>query len=308
MTSRIYESLAELIGDTPMLHLRNFEQDGMAEMYAKLEFLNPGGSIKDRTALGMILEAEQKGELQPGATIIEPTAGNTGIGLALVGMRRGYRVILVVPDRYSSEKLALIRALGAEVVLTPGDRRMQGAIERAHELAAEIPGAFVPQQFQNPANPGYHYRTTGKEIYKQMEGRLDAVVIGAGTGGTLTGVCRYIKERNPGVKAVLVEPVGSVMGGGPAGDYRIEGIGNTFVPETLDRSLVDESITVSDEDAFRTSRELARREGLLVGSSSGACVWASVNVARELGQGKRVVTLLSDHGERYLSKGLYGDK
>ncbi|MCZ6778723.1 MAG: cysteine synthase A [Acidobacteriota bacterium] len=308
MSSRIYESLDDLIGDTPMLHLRNFEQDGMAEMYAKLEFLNPGGSIKDRTALGMILEAEQQGKLRSGATIVEPTAGNTGIGLALVGMRRGYRVILVVPDCYSSEKLSLIRALGAEVVLTPGDRRMQGAIERAHELAAEIPGAYVPQQFQNPANPGYHYRTTGKEIYKQMEGRLDAVVIGAGTGGTLTGVCRYLKERNPGVKAVLVEPVGSVMGGGPAGDYRIEGIGNTFIPDTLDRSLVDETIAVRDDDAFRTSRELARREGLLVGSSSGACVWASVNVARELGQGKRVVTLLSDHGERYLSKGLYEDE
>lgn len=308
MSCRIYESLADLIGNTPMLHLRNFEQDSMAGIYAKLEFLNPGGSIKDRTALGMILEAEQQGKLLPDATIIEPTAGNTGIGLALVGMRRGYRVILVVPDRYSSEKLSLIRALGAEVVLTPGDRRMQGAIERAHELAAEIPGSYVPQQFQNPANPGYHYRTTGKEIYKQMEGRLDAVVIGAGTGGTLTGVCRYLKERNPGVKAVLVEPVGSVMGGGPAGDYRIEGIGNTFVPDTLDRSLVDQSIAVCDDDAFRTSRELARREGLLVGSSSGACVWASVNVARELGQGKRVVTVLSDHGERYLSKGLYGDK
>ncbi|MEE9218179.1 MAG: cysteine synthase A [Acidobacteriota bacterium] len=307
MSLRIYESLADLIGETPLLHLRGLEQEGMAEMYAKLEFLNPGGSIKDRTALGMILDAEEQQRLEPGATIIEPTAGNTGIGLALVGARRGYRVILVVPDRYSNEKLSLMRALGAEVVLTPGERRMEGAIERARELALEIPGSFVPQQFENPANPGYHYRTTGKEIYRQMEGRLDAVVIGAGTGGTFTGVCRYLKERNPGVRAVMVEPVGSVLGGGEAGEYKIEGIGNTFVPSTLDRSLIDESIAVRDEDAFRTSRELARREGLLVGASSGASVWASMKVARRLGAGKRLVTVLSDGGERYLSKGLYAE-
>lgn len=305
MPHRLYESLIDLIGDTPILHLRNLEEDGMAELYAKLEFLNPGGSVKDRTALGMILDAEERGVLKAGSTIIEPTAGNTGIGLALIGARRGYRVILVVPDRYSSEKLSLMRALGAEVVLTPGARRMEGAIEKARELVAQIPGSFMPQQFENPANPGYHYRTTGKELYRQLEGRLDAVVIGAGTGGTLTGVCRYLKERNPGVLAVLVEPVGSVYGGGAPGEYRTEGIGNTFVPRTLDRELVDEIATVSDEDAFRTSRELARREGLLVGSSSGACVWAAVRVARRLGKGKRVATVLSDGGGRYLSKGLY---
>jgi cysteine synthase A len=305
MPHRLYESLVDLIGDTPVLHLRNLEEEGMAELYAKLEFMNPGGSVKDRTALGMILEAEERGALGPGATIIEPTAGNTGIGLALIGGRRGYRVILVVPDRYSSEKLTLIRALGAEVVLTPGERRMEGAIERARELAAQIPGSFLPQQFENPANPGYHYKTTGKEIYRQMEGRIDAVVIGAGTGGTLSGVGKFLKERNPGVRAVLVEPVGSVFGGGAPGEYRIEGIGNTFVPRTLDRTLVDETVAVSDEDAFRTARLLARKEGLLVGSSSGACVWASLGVARRLGKGKRVITILSDGGERYLSKGIY---
>jgi cysteine synthase A len=305
MPHRLFESLLDLIGDTPVLHLRHMEEDGMAEVYAKLEFLNPGGSIKDRTALGMILEAEERGALAPGATIIEPTAGNTGIGLALIGARRGYRVILVVPDRYSNEKLSLMRALGAEVVLTPGVRRMEGAIEKARELAAQIPGSFLPQQFENPANPGYHYRTTGKEIYRQMEGRLDAVVIGAGTGGTLSGVCRFLKERNPGIHAVLVEPVGSVFGGGAPAEYRTEGIGNHFVPRTLDRELVDECVTVGDADAFRTSRELARKEGLLVGSSSGACVWAAVQVARRLGKGRRLVTVLSDGGERYLSKGLY---
>jgi cysteine synthase len=253
----------------------------------------------------MILDAEERGAIQPGATIIEPTAGNTGIGLALIGVRRGYRVILVVPDRYSSEKLSLMRALGAELVLTPGARRMEGAIDKARELVAQIPGAFMPQQFENPANPGYHYRTTGKEIYRQMEGRLEAVVIGAGTGGTLSGVCRYLKERNPAVRAVLVEPVGSVFGGGPPGEYRTEGIGNTFVPRTLDREVVDESIAVSDADAFRTSRLLARKEGLLAGPSSGACVFAALEVARRLGKGKHVLTLLSDGGERYLSKGLY---
>jgi len=277
----------------------------MAEVYAKLEFLNPGGSVKDRTALGMILDAEERGVLKPGATIIEPTAGNTGIGLALIGARRGYRVMLVVPDRYSSEKLSLMRALGAEVVLTPGARRMEGAIERARELVAQIPGSFMPQQFENAANPGYHYKTTGKELYRQLEGRIDAAVIGAGTGGTLTGVSRFLKERNPGVLTVLVEPIGSVFAGGAPGEYRIEGIGNTFVPATLDRKLVDEMVGVSDDDAFRTVRELARREGLLVGSSSGACVWAALGVARRLGKGKRVVTVLADGGERYLSKGLY---
>jgi cysteine synthase A len=300
-------SALELIGETPMLHLRSFDRPDAAAIFAKLEHLNPGGSVKDRTALGLIQDAEKRGLLRPGATLIEPTAGNTGIGLALIAAQRGYRAILVVPEKYSREKRALMQALGAEVVVTPTEGGMQGAIERARSIAAVTPGSFLPQQFENPANPEVHYRTTGREIWQQMQGRVDALVLGAGTGGTFTGVTRYVKERRPGVLAVLVESEGSVLGGGPAGPHKVEGIGNSFFPKVLDRTLIDEVMTVGDRDAFRTTVLLARREGLLVGGSSGAIACAAARVAQRLGPGRRVATLFPDTAERYLSQGLFDE-
>src|SRR5687767_4947223 len=265
----VAESVLDLIGRTPMLHLRRFSPPGGASIYAKLEFLNPGGSVKDRAALGMVDAAEASGRLHPGDTIIEPTAGNTGVGLALIGISRGYRVIVVVPEKFVGPKTAVMNVLGAEIVLTPTEKGIQGAIAKAQELAQSLPGAFVPQQFDNPANPDVHERTTAVEIHEQLGRVPEAVVLGAGTGGTLTGVARYFKRRDPGVKAVLVEPQGSVWGGGPPGPHKVEGIGNSFWPGALDRSLVDEVRTVSDDDSFAAVRELARREGLLVGGSSG---------------------------------------
>ncbi|MFQ5743694.1 MAG: PLP-dependent cysteine synthase family protein, partial [Acidobacteriota bacterium] len=242
--------LQDLIGNTPMVRLQRLRAASGGQVYAKLEYTNPGGSIKDRTALGLLRAAEEDGRLVPGGTVIEPTAGNTGIGLALVGVSRGYRVILVVPDKYSREKMMLMQALGGELELTPGADGMQRAIERAFSLAETLPDATVPQQFANPANPRIHYQTTGPELWQQMEGSVDAVVIGVGTGGTFTGVSRYIKERNPRCLAVAVEPQGSILGGGEAGEHKVEGIGVSFLPETLDMELIDEVITVSDEDAF----------------------------------------------------------
>ncbi len=235
----VYESALDLIGNTPILHLRSFDRPGAARIYAKLEFLSPGGSVKDRAALGMIEDAETRGLLKRGSTIVEPTAGNTGIGLALVGQQRGYRVVLVVPEKYSREKRTLMRALGGEVVLTPTSEGMPGAIRRAQEIVAATPGAFLPHQFENPANPGVHYRTTAPEIERQMEGRVDALVLGAGSGGTFTGIARYFKERHPGLLSFLVESEGSVLGGGCAGPHRVEGIGSSFVPSILDRRLAD---------------------------------------------------------------------
>jgi cysteine synthase A len=299
------ENVLELVGQTPLLHLNRFRPEGVAEIYAKLEFLNPGGSVKDRAALGMIEVAEAAGRLQPGATIIEPTAGNTGVGLALIGISRGYRVILVVPEKFVGPKTAVMGVLGAEVVLTPTEQGIQGAIARARELASGIAGAFVPQQFENPANPEFHYRTTAVEIHEQLGRVPDALVLGAGTGGTFTGVARYFKERSATLRAVVVEPQGSVWGGGPAGPHKVEGIGNSFWPAALERSLVDEVRTVSDDDAFATVRELARSEGLLVGGSSGAAAFAAREVARQLGSGRRVVTLFADGFERYLGKGVF---
>jgi cysteine synthase A len=300
--ARVAESIQDLIGMTPMLRLGALEPAGGAEIWAKLEVFNPGGSIKDRAALGMIEAAEAAGRLRRGATIVEPTAGNTGIGLAMIGVQRGYRVILCVPDIFEGEKVQLMRALGGEVVLTPGDQRMDGAIRKAREIAARIPGSFVPQQFENPANPDIHYRTTGAEIYEQMDGRVDAAVLGAGTGGTFTGVCRYLRERLPGVRCFLVEPQGSVLGGGPAGPHKVEGIGSSFIPAVIDLELADRVLTVPDEAAFEMVRRLATTVGVLAGGSGGAAVVAACQVAADLGAGSRIVTLIPDSAERYLSK------
>lgn len=304
---RTAESVLELVGATPLLHLNRFPPQGAADVYAKLEFLNPGGSIKDRAALGMIDAAERAGRLKPGATIVEPTAGNTGIGLALIGISRGYRVIVVIPERFLGPKTAVMKVLGAELEVTPTEGGMPVAIERARELAAGIPDAFVPQQFENPANPDIHYRTTGAELRNQVPRAPDALVLGAGTGGTLTGVARRLREDYPEMKTVLVEPRGSIWGGGPKGPHRVEGIGNSFWPGTLDRALVDAIRTVDDADAFACVSELARTEGLLVGGSSGAAAFAARDVARELGAGRCVVTVFPDGFERYLGKGVFDD-
>lgn len=299
------ESIVDLIGATPMLQLRRISEPGSARIFAKLEYMNPGFSVKDRIAMGMIRDAERDGKLKPGGTIIEPTAGNTGVGLALVGVQLGYRVILIVPEHFSVEKRKLMKALGGEVVLTSEDAGMRGAIEKAHELAGEIEGGYVPQQFANPSNPDCHYRTTGPEIFEQMDGSIDAWVTGSGTGGTFTGVARYLKEKLPHVRNVVVEPQGSVLQGGEPGPHDVEGIGSSFIPQTLDLGLADEVIMVPDPPAFEMMRQLAAKEGLLCGSSAGANVVAALQVARELDESARVVTVIADSSERYLSKDVY---
>jgi cysteine synthase len=304
VAARRAENVLELIGQTPLLRLGRFAPEG-AELWAKLEFLNPGGSIKDRAALGMIDEAEATGKLRPGATIIEPTAGNTGIGLALIGISRGYRVILVIPDKFVGPKTAVMNVLGAEIILTPTEQGMEAAIKKARELAASLPNAYVPQQFDNPATPDIHERTTAVELHEQLGRVPDAIVIGAGTGGTFTGLARYFKAIDPKVRAVLVEPQGSIWGGGPVGPHKVEGIGNSFWPGALDRALVDEVRSIPDDPAFNAVRELARKEGLLVGGSSGAAAQAAREVARELGPGKVVATIFPDGFERYLGKGIF---
>src|SRR5258706_6722527 len=283
MLPGVASAITELVGQPPMLQLRRLVPAGAADVFAKLEYLTPGGSVKDRAAIGMIEEAERTGKLKPGGTIVEATAGNTGIGLALIGVNKGYRVIFFVPEKFSEEKVMVMRALGAEVQRTPDAEGMQGAIRRAKELAASDPTAFMAAQFENLANPEYHYRTTAREIWEQMEGRVDALVIGAGTGGTFTGVARYAKEQNPRCLAIAVETVGSVLGGGPPGQHRVEGIGASFIPKTFDGSLADQIIAVSDPDAFATVLDLARKEGILGGSSSGANVFAALQVAKRLG-------------------------
>ena len=294
-------NILDLVGNTPMVELSGIH----ANIFAKLEFLNPGGSVKDRIGIGMIAKAERDGLLKKGGTIIEPTAGNTGVGLALAGVRMGYRVILCVPEHFSAEKREVMKALGGEVVLTPKDAGIRGAIAKAEELARGIENAYVPQQFKNPYNSETHYETTGPEIWEQLDGRVDAFVCGCGTGGTFTGVARYLRERNPDVYCVVVEPQGSAIGGGQPGPHEVEGIGSSFLPPVLDLALSNEIVMVPDAVAFKMVARLAAEEGILGGSSSGANVEAAVQVAKKLGAGKRVVTIIPDGAERYMSKGIF---
>ena len=308
--SRIYTSADQLIGGTPLLELTHIEKFyGLnAKILAKLEYLNPAGSVKDRVAKAMIDDAEAKGILTPDSVIIEPTSGNTGIGLASVAAARGYRIIIVMPETMSVERRQIMRAYGAELVLSEGSKGMKGAIAKADELAKEIPNSFIPGQFVNPANPKAHYETTGPEIYRDTDGDVDIFVAGVGTGGTLTGVGRYLKEKKPDVKIVAVEPKNSaVLSTGVAGPHKIQGIGAGFVPDILDTKIYDEIIPVENEDAFRLGREIGKREGVLVGISSGAALWAAVELAkRPENAGKNIVVLLPDTGDRYLSTPLFG--
>lgn len=302
---QVADDITQLVGETPILKLRRLVPAGSAEVYAKLEYMNPGGSVKDRAAIGIIGRAEEQGLLKPGGTIVEATAGNTGIGLALIGVNRGYKVKLFVPETFSEEKVMIMRALGAEVTRTPDDEGMQGAIKRAKELASKDPKAFMAAQFENPANPDYHYETTAREIFEQMDGQIDAVVIGAGTAGSFTGVARYMKKHLPKVLAVAVTTQGSVLGGGQAGPHKVEGIGSSFIPKTFDASVCDEVVVANDVEAFGMVKELAAREGVLSGSSGGANVFASLQIARRLGAGRRVITMIPDSAERYLSKKIF---
>lgn len=299
------DSVLELIGNTPLIRLRRLVGDGSAALWAKLEAFNPGGSVKDRIAWAMVRAAEESGALCPGDTIVEPTSGNTGIGLAMVAAVRGYRLVLTMPETVSTERRAILNAYGAELVLTPGMSGMKGAIAQAEEMARER-GFYMPLQFANPANPESHRRATAAEILAQA-GQVDAFVAGVGTGGTVTGVGEILKDTLPGVRIYAVEPAGSpVLSGGQAGPHKIQGIGAGFVPEVLNTSIIDEVLTVSDENAKETARRLAREEGILAGISSGAAAWAAVQVSQRLGTGRSVVTLLPDTGERYLSTGLFG--
>ncbi len=306
---KIAQQLTDLIGNTPLLALNKFSaKRGIATpVVAKVEYFNPGGSVKDRIALAMIEEAEQKGILQPGATLIEPTSGNTGVGLALVAAVKGYHLILTMPETMSVERRNLVKAYGAEVRLTPGKDGMPGAIRAAQELRDATPGSVILQQFENPANPNRHYLTTGPEIWRDTEGQVDIFVAGVGTGGTVSGVGKYLKEQNPKVQVVAVEPKSSpVLNGGPSGPHKIQGIGAGFVPKTYDAAVIDEVFDVENDDAIRTSRQVGQEEGLLVGISAGAALYAASQVAlRPENQGKRVVVLLPDTGERYLSTVLY---
>ncbi len=306
---RVVENVLELVGQTPMLRLRRLEQTSgagsCAEIWAKMEFLNPGGSVKDRAALGLVLDAERRGVLEPGGTIVEATAGNTGVGLALIGVNRGYKVVLYVPEGFAEEKVTLMRGLGAIVIRTPEKDGMAGAIVRALEFERETPGTFAALQFENPANPDFHEQTTAVEIWKQMEGRVDAWVSGVGSAGTFTGVARFLKKQRQEILTVAVEPQGSVLEGGEPGPHKVEGIGVSFIPATFDRSVCDRVMKVMDEPAFAMVKRLAVEEGVFGGSSAGAMVCAAVDVARELGVGKRVVTIIPDSAERYLSKGLF---
>lgn len=306
---KVYKKLTDLIGSTPLLELSNIEaEQGLeATILAKLEYFNPAGSVKDRIAKAMIDEAEEKGLLKKGSVIIEPTSGNTGIGLASVAAARGYRIIITMPETMSVERRNLMKAYGAELVLTEGSKGMKGAIEKAQELATQIENSFIPSQFTNPANPKVHERTTGVEIWEDTDGKVDIFVAGVGTGGTVSGVGAYLKSKNPNIKVVAVEPAGSpVLSKGVSGAHKIQGIGAGFVPETLNTKIYDEIITVENEDAFATGRKIAREEGALVGISSGAATWAGIQLAkRPENKGKTIVVLLPDTGERYLSTPMF---
>lgn len=308
---RVYRKITDLIGGTPLLELTNYEKANElnAKIYAKLEYFNPAGSVKDRIAKAMLDDAEEKGLLKPGAVIIEPTSGNTGIGLASVAASRGYKVILTMPETMSVERRNLLKAYGAELVLTEGAKGMPGAIAKAKELAEQTPNSYIPSQFTNPANPAVHLKTTGPEIWADTDGKVDIFVAGVGTGGTLSGVGAYLKSQNPNVKVVAVEPATSpVLSGGKAGPHKIQGIGAGFVPDTLNTDIYDEILPVQNEDAFATGRALARSEGVLVGISSGAAVFAAAQLAkRPENAGKVIVTLLPDTGERYLSTPMFAD-
>lgn len=307
--SRIYTSAEQLIGHTPLLEIANIarEQKLHARVLCKLECKNPGGSSKDRVAMAMIDDAEHRGLIAPGSVIIEPTSGNTGIGLCVIAASRGYRCIIVMPDSMSVERIQLMRALGAQVVLTPGAQGMTGAIEKANALHSEIPGSFIPAQFDNPANPAAHYETTGPEIFEDTDGQIDLFVAGVGTGGTITGTGRYLKEKNPNVKVVAVEPASSpLLSGGKAGPHGLQGIGANFVPPVLDTAIYDEIIPVTEEEAYAAGRMMGTKEGVLVGISSGACLHAALLLARrEENRGKTIVALLPDLGDRYLSTPMF---
>ena len=308
---KVFETITDLIGGTPLLHLNNYskEQGVDAKLYAKLEYFNPAGSVKDRIAKAMIDEAEKSGALKPGAVIIEPTSGNTGIGLAAVAASRGYEIILTMPETMSVERRNLLKAYGAKLVLTDGAQGMKGAIAKAEELAANTPGSFIPSQFTNPANPAAHVASTGPEIWADTDGTVDIFVAGVGTGGTISGVGEYLKSKNPNVKVVAVEPAGSpVLSKGTAGPHKIQGIGAGFVPETLNTAIYDEIIAVENEDAFATGRAIARKEGVLVGISAGAAVFAATELAkRPENKGKTIVVLLPDTGDRYLSTPMFAE-
>ena len=299
-----YENIQQLIGNTPLVKLKHIDVPNKIQLFAKLEYWNPSGSVKDRTGLYMLQDAEQKGLLKPGGTIIEATAGNTGLGIAMAALNKGYEIIFVVPTKFSEEKQALLRALGATVINTPREKGMLGADEKTNELLKVIPGAISLKQFENPANPLAHYETTGKEIYDDLEGKVDYFIGGAGSGGTYSGIVKYLKEKNSNIKGVLADPIGSTMGGGEHEDYDIEGIGNDFIAATMDMKLVDKVIKISDKDAFEGARLLAKKEGMFVGSSSGAALVGAVKLANEIGEGT-IVTLFPDRGDRYFSKNLY---
>ena len=300
-----YDSMQALIGRTPLVRLGNIVKKDGVNVFAKLELWNPSGSVKDRTGLYMVNDAEQRGLLKPGGTIVEATAGNTGLGIAFAALNRGYRIIFVVPTKFSAEKQALMRALGAEVINTPREKGMLGAVEKAEEIKAQIPGSVSLEQFKNQSNPLAHYETTGKEIYESLDGKIDYVVAGAGSGGTYTGILRYLKERNPDIRGILADPVGSTMGGGEHSDYNIEGIGNDFIADTMDMSLVDDVIKVTDDEAFATARLLAKTEGIFAGSSSGAAMAAVLKLTERV-RGGNIVTVFPDRGDRYFSTGLFG--
>lgn len=301
---KYFESMQDLIGNTPLVKLNHMSDKKGVNIFGKLELYNPSGSVKDRIGQYMIADAEKKGLLTPGATIIEATAGNTGLGIAFAALNKGYRIIFVVPTKFSIEKQKLMKALGAEIVNTPREQGMLGAVSKAAELKAQIPNAVSFEQFKNMSNPLAHYETTGPELYAALEGKIDYIVLGAGSGGTFTGVLKYLKERNPNIKSVLADPIGSTMGGGDHSDYNIEGIGNDFIADTMDMKLVDEIIKISDKEAFETSRELTRKEGIIAGTSSGAAMAATLKLVDKIEKGNLVV-VFPDRGDRYFSANLY---